>query len=122
MRSANFYKTPTDSLGYGIPDFTIADKLLSENITTFNTNEIKPSIFPNPCIDLNLFLHSNFAQNCKIEIYSIDGIKLIEESMPTYHNLNAYFIVPSTAKLGKGIYLISIYINYKKYNLKWIKM
>jgi subtilisin family serine protease len=122
MRSANFYQTPTDSLGYGIPDFSIADKLLSENIISINTNEMKPTIFPNPCNDLNLYLHSDFSQNCKVEIYSPDGVQLIQESIPTYHHLNAYLMLPSVAKLNKGVYLISIYINYKKYNLKWVKM
>jgi subtilisin family serine protease len=122
MRSANFYTSPTDSLGYGIPDFSIADKLLAENILAVNVSAIKPEIFPNPATELQIFAHSNVNQNCKVSVYSIEGKLLIDESIAAYQNLNTYFKIGQATSLNKGMYLVNFKINYTTYQLKWVKM
>jgi serine protease AprX len=72
-KSADLYNTPNDSLGYGIPNFWKAFKLLqSDNIT--QTGELNASIFPNPCSNyLNLVLEAKNDCHIQYDIFDASG-------------------------------------------------
>ena len=48
-KSGHLYKTPNDSMGYGIPNINRADSLVRLKLSTFTFSKLNIKIFPNPC-------------------------------------------------------------------------
>ena len=70
-RSANYYLTPTDTLGYGIPNFGNADLLLGTR--ELSKNNLGIIIYPNPINDKAVFQFSTLSGNSKMIIYNVSG-------------------------------------------------
>lgn len=70
-RSANYYLTPTDTLGYGIPNFGNADLLLGTRELSKKKSGI--IIYPNPINDKAVFRFSSLSGNSKMIIYDVSG-------------------------------------------------
>ncbi|MEY2828337.1 MAG: hypothetical protein RIQ33_195 [Bacteroidota bacterium] len=122
IESANYYHYPTDSLGFGIPDFYIADKILGihQNIEDENNNVI---IFPNPSkIGLSIFAVSTNNQTGQITIFNTSGIPVFDKKFETNHAQHLYLEYPETNHLPNGNYLVEVKLNSKTYSLKWIKL
>ena len=107
---SHLFASPNDSMGYGIPDFRIADMLLSGiNNPLFDENN-KPFLFPNPSPEnCSIYSFSNSDQQAYAELYDLIG-KLITTN---YWN--------ELKTIVKGLYLIRFRINNNTYNLKWVK-
>ena len=71
-RSANYYLTPTDTLGYGIPNFGNADLLLGTR--ELSKNNLGIIIYPNPINDKAVFQFSTLSGNSKMIIYNVSGV------------------------------------------------
>jgi len=106
-RSANYFLTPTDTLGYGIPNFGNAHLLLS-NIEDRNT--ISPFVvYPNPMQDkLNVQLFSNSNQAVVIKLYGLLGnvISEIKQNIYGGNYTTIEFNVP--ANLASGMYFVQV--------------
>lgn len=70
-RSSSLYSMPNDSFGYGIPDFSFAEKLLSmDNIPS---SDVVTEVYPNPFIDyFTLDFYSS--QEQQIEVTFMDAM------------------------------------------------
>ena len=71
-RSANYFLTPTDTLGYGIPNFGNADLLLGTR--ELSKNNLGIIIYPNPINDKAVFQFSTLSGNSKMIIYNVSGV------------------------------------------------
>ena len=69
-----------------------------EKTSTFEINNIKISVFPNPASDI---IHIETDLNFNASLYSIDGYKFIHEHNPKIFSLG---------KIPSGIYLLEILI------------
>lgn len=79
-RSADHYNSPSDSLGYGIPDLWKALQLLNEEWNA-DLNQDMIAIFPNPAHD-HLTIATKWLQgseNIEIHVYDISGKKVEHE-------------------------------------------
>ena len=74
MQSANLYNTPDDQLGYGIPNYTLANALLS---IEDETNSFL-SVYPNPLKNYSqLYAFVVNAENITYSLYNIKGNYLL---------------------------------------------
>jgi hypothetical protein len=81
----------------------------------YRKNEEEISIYPNPCNMMLSISFKNNKENSKIEIYSLDGKKLISEiSNQMNHTINV-------ESLAKGTYMIRISNTEKTYTSKFVR-
>lgn len=71
IRSASTFLAPTDSLGYGIPDYYKAWQLLQNNAPT--EGDFKASAYPNPCSH-SMRVTLDDAKSCEVEYAVYDGV------------------------------------------------
>ena len=118
-QSASQYNTPDSLLGYGIPDFEIADKYLKVNHTATLKQESSWSVSPNPFRD-NIFIH-NLNQvsgdNCLISISDLRGICLWQSTVKASDTI----ILKNLANLPEGFLILSIRSGEKEDRIKLIK-
>jgi hypothetical protein len=81
--SSSVYANPTDELGYGIPNFSLA---LSNALSTNNFLESSFSLYPNP-FQSNVFISfSKKLENTNFIIYSTLGQKVFEKKLLSSEN------------------------------------
>ena len=104
-QSASRYTTPDSIMGYGIPDFCLADQILKGNIGTqvyvYSTFfEDKPSVFISGNRDMNL----------TIELFDINGRRLVNSPAKILkdNGFKQAIEIPETSNLPAGMYLIKI--------------
>ncbi len=122
QQSAHLYATPDDSMGYGIPDFRLADMILSGvNNALFNKNN-NPVIFPNPTLHAcAIYFYSNAEQQAYAELYGIDGRLMGATYFNSYENIFDTYSWDATQNLSRGVYFIRLRLNGNVYNLKLVK-
>jgi len=108
IQSSNWYQSPIDQLGFGIPDF---DKVL-KYLNFYDSKKAESSSFDlsynaqDKTIHLVVFNNSETTENIA-RVYSITGCKMLEEAITGTIN-----ILPAS-KLASGIYLVCISGNGK---------
>ncbi len=107
--SASRYHSPTDSLGYGIPDMLKAFIILGGNQPAIE-GDLEAMLFPNPCIDhLKIILFNDEYCNVSYEIYDASGRRIYENSgvLPSGNQavLRVEEIIPS---LSSGSYTLHL--------------
>ena len=108
-KSASQYSKPDSLLGYGIPNFPVADLILSGvKISNFDSDN-NVNIFPNPFSNvINILFFSNESNTFNIDIYDIAGkIVLSEKNLNAIKGYNYHFL--NSNCLTKGIYFYRIY-------------
>lgn len=120
QQSATRYSTPDSIVGYGIPNFCIADMLLSGVDVHKLNEEEKLSVFPNPFrSNFDITFYSDKKQTIRFEMYDVSGRIIFNEKEKTV-NANSYTKFSSTdgEALSPGIYILRVItpvkIHYKK--------
>lgn len=106
-RSANYYSTPTDTLGFGIPNFANADFLLSNIVDRENISPFV--VYPNPMQEkLNIQLFSNSNENVDVKLVGLLGNVVAEIKRNIFGGsyTTLEFIVPTN--LAKGMYFVQV--------------
>ena len=114
--SAHLHENPNDSLGYGLPNFTLADEYL-----TFPKSQINSKIFsisPHPIslesyltIDMQSFNGSTFyIEKLELEIYDIKGSKISQTTYSLLPQINNQISLSFLRKNAVGAYLLKIKI------------
>ncbi len=105
--SANYFLTPTDTLGYGIPNFANADFLLSNIIDRENISPFV--VYPNPLQEkLNIQLFSNSNEDVTVKLFGLLGNVVSEIKRNIYggNYTTIEFVVP--ADLARGMYFVQV--------------
>jgi len=121
-QSASRYSDPNDSIGYGIPNFCVANILLSgTNPPSFQEDHLY-NIFPNPFItSFGFSFYSSINQTLKIELFDITGREIwYTEKQMNGTSYNTYTI-NELATLSTGMYFLTVTSDNKKYAEKLIK-
>ncbi|OFX19592.1 MAG: hypothetical protein A2033_10165 [Bacteroidetes bacterium GWA2_31_9] len=121
-KSASQYSNPDSLLGYGIPDFAVANLLL--NNVSYNDVETESfvKLFPNPFYDdLNIEFYSVDSQNVKFELYSLLGNKILFAN----YKLNVYSYnkieLQPDKNIASGIYILRITSDTRTYEKLIVK-
>lgn len=106
--SANYYNTPTDSLGYGIPNFANADFILGVP-TIAQNHDVIYSVYPNPLSDqLNIRLYSTTNGPVKTELYNSIGELISSSTESLISGANQVIQIPLNAALADGVYFLKV--------------
>jgi len=122
QQSASQHLSPDSLLGYGIPNFLIADVLLGGTELNFSNTDKLVSIYPNPFIDqvqLKFYPASN--QEIKIEVFDAFGKKILEQSEETAGRVFNTIPLP-LSQLRKGIYFVEVSSKENKFVRKIVKL
>ena len=120
-KSASQYSNPDSLLGYGIPNFSVADLILSgAKISNINSDN-NLNIFPNPFSNIiNIIFFSNELNSFNIDIYDVAGkIVLSEKDLNAIKGYNYHFL--NSNCLTKGIYFIKVYSDKLVFTNKIVK-
>ena len=121
-QSANYYLTPGDSLGYGIPNFIVADLLLGGTDLNLLTSDNLLGIYPNPYHDeISLKFFSAVSHSLDIEIYDALG-RLV---MNSFNEINRGAInnitLSGLSDARQGMYFVLVRTKEKSFLRKAIK-
>ncbi len=126
QRSASQYFGPDSLLGYGIPNFLVADSLLNITVggTQLNSSSKDQLVYvsPNPFVGMiELKFYSGSNQKLNIEIFDSFGKKIKEQSVKISagdkKSIDLYL-----GELSKGIYFIEVSSNENKFVRKIVKL
>ncbi|MDD3739635.1 MAG: S8 family serine peptidase [Bacteroidales bacterium] len=119
-KSSHLYNSPTDFLGYGIPDFNLAGKILNTGIDYIPENKF--SIYPNPFDSVFVInINTNPGDYVQIIINDISGKNnYIWMEFKAKEN-NSKITIDDLDRLKSGIYIINVIINNSRYSEKLIK-
>ncbi len=118
--SASQYNNPDTLIGYGIPDFSYANLLLSP-IVNYNSEGIK-NIYPNPFNDrLIIDYFSTDSQKVIFEISDVTGRVLTVVTKETFPDILNEIIINNLDYISKGAYLLKISNNSGSYKRLLVK-
>jgi len=119
IKSSHAYYVANESLGYGIPNFELARKIL--RIEQFSRAIEYAQLFPNPFSNkLKLEVLYSQQTNVHIEMYDLQGKEILTENFPLQAQLQEYEI-PNVAELPQGVYIVVIHFGNKHYIQKVTK-
>lgn len=107
MQSAHLYSTPDDQLGYGIPNFTLANALLSVQ------DETTPSLqlYPNPIKSYSqLYAFVANAENITYSLYNLEGKLLTYQEVSS----SSKIIQIDIPQLSLGIYMLEVLVGEER--------
>ena len=110
MQSASQYTFPDTIQGYGIPNFCIADSILTSMVGIHEafSNSTSLHVFPNPFHSaFTISLYADAKQNVQVELFDISGRTVLKQErklMPS----NNVFSIDELSTIEPGIYLLKI--------------
>lgn len=122
QRSACQYTTPDSLLGYGIPDFALANMLTNNILYSDFANDNLVNIFPNPFNnDFYIDFYSADSQSVHMQIFDIVGKLKYEQdinlNLTSYNRIN----INNTESLESGIYFVQFTTSTNRFIKKIIK-
>lgn len=121
LKSSHQYNFPDDSLyGYGIPDFCMANIILSQKEKTASDENIQ--LFPNPFKNnISFTLTSNTNQNIVVDLCDITGKKVFSNSYLLNEKTVNTIEIKDISNLSNGLYILTVTGNEIFYSEKIIK-
>ena len=117
-KSASQYLNPDDMLGYGIPDFIVANSILTV-IDAYEPEPFNTHIYPNPAQnEINVRFSNQNANKANVSITDISG-RLIVSDLYVLTGGIAKLTLPDN--MPAGIYLLKLKVEEREYNYKIIK-
>lgn len=111
-QSASQYLNPDDELGYGIPDYALANSILTV-IENHELNDLSVILYPNPATDYLYFVNQSGrpSESIVVELMDVSG-KIVMQ--PTKITAEAGIDISS---LSKGVYLARVILEKNKSEL-----
>ena len=106
-KSASLFYNPNDSMGYGIPNYEVADLLLSGSAPD-DLALTGPLVYPNPFRDqVNMLYYTARKQTAQIEFFNYAGQKVqaFESSLQAGYN---YLPITIFSHMANGLYFMRI--------------
>ncbi len=106
-QSASLYAAPNDSFGYGVPNFAVADLILSNRFPA-NDPRPKPLVYPNPFTgQTGILWYSESQQPVKLRVFDVAGRQLFALATTLQHGQN-YLLLNQFQHVPSGYYLIHL--------------
>lgn len=121
-QSGDQYANPDSLLGYGIPNFNVANLIVQGIKVEKYTENNLINAFPNPLQDkLNVLFFSADSQNISVCICNVDGQTLRDKKCTL--RPNGYYCIQfdDVADLKKGIYFVKVTSGSNNYTTKIVK-
>ncbi len=120
QQSANYALAPSDSLGYGIPDFALAHSILS-GIDENTSPSDALIVYPNPVKDdVRFLLNDKRRGMIKAELYEVSGKRICSEEM--FSDGIHSNVLNGIPVLSKGFYFLSVISADRIYVQRVIKL
>jgi subtilisin family serine protease len=118
LESASHYYNPDNDMGYGIPNFQVADYLLSFVEPITDTTFL---IYPNPFSDKVYIRYKaeNYPQQATLHVTSYAGRTVINDSLEI---IGLFTEVERWHNLRAGVYVFRLEINGTEYQQKMVKI
>jgi len=108
-QSANYFNTPGDSLGYGIPNFIVADLLLGGTILDLSSEDNLLSVFPNPFSqDFEISFYSSTNQTIHLSLIDEIGQEVGASDVEINGGKISNISFPSLSGVHAGIYFVRV--------------
>lgn len=113
--SASLYNSPTDLMGYGIPNFEGALSRLIQLEVEDQMKETHFALYPNPIInEINISFPNN-SEKAEFKLYDVLGKKVLQKIVTISRNRI------DVSQLTSGVYIASLTSNNKTTSFKIIK-
>ncbi|MBL0047913.1 MAG: S8 family peptidase [Bacteroidetes bacterium] len=107
QQSASQYLTPDSLKGYGIPNFNLANILISGIQVNSKSNYGLQKVFPNPFSeDLGFLYLADQNEMLQVELFDVSGRKVFASEEKTYHHNLSYIKLDINKQLSPGFYLL----------------
>lgn len=108
--SGDRYKDPDTNIGYGLPDFLLADQLLKGGSRAASTGNASVKIYPNPFSnELMVLMNVSRDQRLSYVIYDLSGRKMVDKSVTLRAGKRAYlYLSNELGKLASGMYVMKL--------------
>ena len=107
-QSATIFSHPNDSIGYGIPNFCMAQNILL-GITENKPVNILNKVYPDPFTgDINILFFSSVNQNVVISIYNMLGQAVYQKEQHVGGGGSTLVTINSLQQLPGGLYLAAV--------------
>jgi subtilisin family serine protease len=117
-KSASQYQTPDASMGHGIPDFVMANNILTV-IDTPVSGSLATEIFPNPVSDrIHIRIHGTESGEGRVVLSDLSGRVVF--SLDINVNAGELITIPTGNFMPKGIYLLRLSMNGQVSNHKLV--
>jgi serine protease AprX len=118
-RSSSQYQSPDDMLGYGIPDFQMANDILM--VVSPNTLPAQYlAIFPNPYRDrLFMKLNAGSTGTGRVEVFDYSGRLILNKEITV--TPGSQISVPGVENLRAGLYLLKLTVSDRSYTERIVK-
>jgi hypothetical protein len=106
--SASSFSNPTDSIGYGIPDFQKAHYEILKNQNPVYGN-MMPVVYPNPFVDkVDIVLNAEITGNYKLEMVDLMGSRVYTEDRNVSVASYQTYTLTDLGRLASGLYVVRI--------------
>jgi serine protease AprX len=120
FQSASIFSKPDSLMGFGLPDFFVADLIL-RGIPKNEPQEFPFQVMPNPFNSgFYIVLNPADSQDVKIEIFDFSGKIFYTNKLSVHPGVQAFFI-GQISELANGIYVLKIETNGKVFSRKIVK-
>jgi Subtilisin-like serine proteases len=118
-QSASQYSKPDSLMGFAIPDFEKADKMLKTTGNVPLSLESNWSVFPSPFVDYLILKNTDYNtnQDISVSIFSTNGICIYQRSFASTESIR----LNNLANLPLGILIMRIRSGQKEERIKLIK-
>ena len=121
-QSAHQYNNPDSLMGYGIPNFSIANLILSDNMPADLNKDELLTVFPSPFEgDVTGVFYSALDQPTEVRLTAVDGRTIYFEEIFCRKNTSATYRLPLLQNLAQGVYIFSVTTPEKVYYKRVLK-
>jgi len=109
QKSGSQYASPDEKLGYGIPDFGLADLLLFAKEEAKYIKDRIIRIFPNPFQSaMNLEIYFPGLTSFELSVYNLWGKLVLKKKLDMNQQNYSNFYITETADWNNGFYVFQI--------------
>ncbi len=121
-QSCNHFSTPDSLTGYGIPDFSSAYTIVTNNELKYPVKSFLAGFGPNPFQNyIEALYYSIDTQYIEIKVFDVTGKIVYRDKILCYPRMNNKLHIEPASPLRAGIYFISIESNSEKIIKKVIR-
>lgn len=110
-QSAHLYENPNTYLGYGIPNFGVADKILTNvNLDNYFKKQ-QITVYPNPVKEQSFYIDyfSDTNETVRLQVSDIKGRMIYTKEIPVLAKTILSIPVEMNGTLAAGVYILSLY-------------